>query len=294
MRYLRFVILFFFLSILGCSHLEEKNEIVTTIYPFKSILQEIVGNRFEIKSVLPAGADPHTYEILPSDYQSIQNAKVFFFGSMLLDGWAANIDVKNKVEMLNLVPKDHLIEIKVHNFESGKNKEEYFGVDPHFWTDPVTVKAILPNLVNELIKIDPNGEKEYRINENNFSKKLSELDLRIKKEILNIKNKNVFTGHPFYNYFFERYGFNIVGSLEVAPGIQPTPKIINNLIDLMKKANVGAIFTNKQHSDKPAKILAEATGISDYVLDPMGGVEGRMTYEEIILQNLSIIKYALK
>lgn len=294
MRYLKFVILLFFLLILGCSHPENKKEIVTTVYPFKTILQEIAGNRFEIKSILPAGADPHTYEMLPSDYQSIQNAKVFFFGSMALDGWAANIDVKNKVEMLNLVPKNYLIEIKVHNHENGKNKDEHLGIDPHFWTDPITVQVMLPNLVDELIKIDPEGEKEYRINESNFSRKLSNLDLRIKEEILNIKNKNVFTGHPFYSYFFERYGFNVVGSLEVAPGIQPTPKEIKNLIDLMKKENVKAIFTHKQHSDKPAKVLAESAGIKDYVLDPMGGVEGKMTYEEIILQNLSIIKEALR
>jgi ABC-type Zn uptake system ZnuABC Zn-binding protein ZnuA len=80
----------------------------------------------------------------------------------------------------------------------------------------------------------------------------------------------------------------------VAPGIQPTPKEIKNLIDLMKSENVKAIFTHKQHSDKPAKVLAESAGIKDYVLDPMGGVDGKMTYEEIILQNLSIIKEALK
>jgi zinc transport system substrate-binding protein len=291
MKYLEFVILFFFLLIFGCSHPENKKEIVTTIYPFKAILQEIVGNRFEIKSILPAGADPHTYEMLPSDYKSIQNAKIFFYGSMALDGWAANIDIKNKVELLNLVPKEYLIEIKVHNQE---NEDEYLGIDPHFWTDPITVKAMLPNLVDELIKIDPDGEKKYKINEDNFSKKLSELDLKIKEEILNINNKNVFTGHPFYSYFFERYGFNVVGSLEVAPGIQPTPKEIKNLIDLMKSENVKAIFTHKQHSDKPAKVLAESAGIKDYVLDPMGGIDGKMTYEEIILQNLSIIKEALK
>jgi zinc transport system substrate-binding protein len=291
MKYLEFVILFFFLLIFGCSHPENKKEIVTTIYPFKAILQEIVGNRFEIKSILPAGADPHTYEMLPSDYKSIQNAKIFFYGSMALDGWAANIHIKNKVELLNLVPKEYLIEIKVHNQE---NEDEYLGIDPHFWTDPITVKAMLPNLVDELIKIDPDGEKKYKINEDNFSKKLSELDLKIKEEILNINNKNVFTGHPFYSYFFERYGFNVVGSLEVAPGIQPTPKEIKNLIDLMKSENVKAIFTHKQHSDKPAKVLAESAGIKDYVLDPMGGIDGKMTYEEIILQNLSIIKEALK
>lgn len=294
MRYLNFFMLFLLFLIFGCTPSENKKEIVTTIYPFKAILQEIAGNRFEIKSILPAGADPHTYEMRPSDFQSIQNAKVFFYGAMALDGWASNIDVKNKVELLSLVPKDYLIEIKVHHYGNENDEDEHFGIDPHFWTDPNTVKAMLPNLVNELVKADPNGEKEFRTNENIFLKKLSTLDLKIKEEVTGINYKNVFTGHPFYSYFFERYGFNVVGSLEVAPGTQPTPKDIKNLIELVKEKNVKAIFTHKQHSDKPAKVLAESSGIKEFKLDPIGGVEGEMTYDEIILYNLAIIKEALQ
>ena len=291
MRCLKFFTFSLFLLIVGCSTSENKKEVVTTIYPFKAILQEIVGNRFEIKTTLPPGADPHTYEMLPSDFQSIQNSLAFFYGSINLDGWAARLDVKNKIEMISLVPEQNLIEITVH--QQG-NEDEHLGIDPHFWTDPNTVKAMLPNLVNALVKLDPDGEKIYRSNEQIFSKQLTELDLKIREEVENIKYKNVFTAHPFYNYFFDRYGFNVVGSLEITPGTQPTPKELKNLIELVQKENVKAIFVNKQHSDKPAKVLAESAGIKDYKLDPLGGVKDRMTYKEIILYNLSIIKEALK
>ena len=142
------VVLFF-----GCSKTENQKEVVTTIYPFKAILQEIIGNRFEVKTILPSGSDPHTYEMLPSDYQSMQNSKIFFYGAMSLDGWASKLDVKNRIEMLNLVPKEFLIQIKVHDHHNQNSSEvENFGIDPHFWTDPNTVNAMLPNLVNELIK----------------------------------------------------------------------------------------------------------------------------------------------
>ncbi|MFZ1518652.1 MAG: metal ABC transporter substrate-binding protein [Ignavibacteriaceae bacterium] len=292
-----YLIASFLLSLVfGCTKTENKNEIVTTIYPFKAILQEIVGDRFEVKSILPAGADPHTYEMIPSDFQSIQNSKAFFFGAMKLDGWASKLDVKNKIELITLVPKDFLIELKVHHHHHGSDieEDENFGIDPHFWTDPNTVKAMISNIIVELIKIDPQGEATFSLNAEAFSKKLTDLDLQIKKETENIKYKNVFTAHPFYSYFFERYGFNVAGSLEIAPGSQPTAKDIKNLIELVKKENVKAIFTHKQHSDKPAKVLAESSGINEFELDPIGGVKGRMTYQEIILHNFSIIKYALK
>lgn len=292
MKYLNFFGVCVFLLIIGCSTSEKKSEVVTTIYPFKAILQEVAGNRFEIKSILPAGVDPHTYEMISSDLKTIQQAAVFFYGSESLDGWAAKIETPNKVELINLIPKEYLIEIKMPHSYNGK--VESFGVDPHFWLDPLTVKVTLPNIVNELIKIDPAGEQDFKINADKFSIKLSDLDRKIKDETKTLINRTVFMSHPFFSYFFRRYNFDIAGSLEIAPGHQSSPREIKDLMDLVKEKNVKAIFTHKQHSDKPAKVLAESTEINQFELDPIGGVAGRMTYEEMILHNLSIIKQALK
>jgi zinc transport system substrate-binding protein len=296
MKLFSHIIVFSLIFLFGCSVEKQKSQIVTTIYPFKAIIQEIAGANLEVKSVLPAGADPHTYEMLPSDFKTIQNASAFFFGSEALDGWAARIDVDNKIEMLKLVPEDFLIEIKVnHHFDDHNHSlnEKPYGIDPHFWVDPVTVKALLNNLVDELVKIDPDNEKYFKSNARNFSSKLSDLDKKLREQTAGIKFRNVFTAHPFYSYFFKRYDFIVAGSIEIAPGYHSTPKDIKQLIELVKTQNVKAIFTHKQHSDKPAKVLAESTGIKEFELDPIGGVPGMMTYEEMILHNLEIIKKAL-
>lgn len=287
-----------YLFISGCSVEKQKSQLVTTIYPFKAIIQEVVGNRFEVKSILPSGADPHTYEMLPSDFKTIQNSAAFFYGSEALDGWAARIDVDNKIEMIKLVPEEFLIEIKVHNYFDDHHHhgddEESLGIDPHFWVDPITVNSMLTNLLDELVKVDPDNAEYYKNNADKFSITLSELDEKLKEETADIIFRNVFTAHPFYSYFFERYNFLVAGSIEIAPGYHSTPKDIKQLMELVKKQNVKAIFTHKQHNDKPAKVLAESTGIKEFELDPIGGVPGIMTYEEIILHNLDIIKKALK
>lgn len=301
MKTISYIIIISSLVLFGCAVEKQKSDIVTTIYPFKAIIQEIVGDKIEVKSILPAGADPHTYEMLPSDFKTIQNSAAFFYGAESLDGWAARINVDNKIEMLKLVPDDFLIEIKVHNNSNDHTHnhkhspdEESLGIDPHFWVDPLTVRAMLPALLNELTKIDPEGKEYFRNNTELFSAKLLEMDSLLRIETSDIKHRNVFTAHPFYSYFFERYNFFVAGSIEIAPGYHSTPKDIKQLIDLVKKQNVKAIFTHKQHSDKPAKVLAESTGINEFELDPIGGVTGRMTYEEIIFYNLYLIKKALQ
>lgn len=290
-----FSVFLIMLLIVSCSNdkaEKETPEIVTTIYPFKVIIQEIVGNRIDVRAILPANADPHTYEMLPSDFKAIQNAKVFFYGSEELDGWAARLDIQSKIKLLDLVPSEFLIDIKVPHKHDGHY--DSFGTDPHFWVDPLTVKAMLPNLLYKVQKLFPEHKNEFASNLEAFELRLTNLHKKILDEQKSIVYKNVFSAHPFYSYFFERYGINVVGSIEIAPGHQSTAKEIKTLIDLVKKENVKAIFTHKQHSDKPAKVLAESTGIAEYELDPIGGVSGIMTYEEIILHNFQIIKEALK
>ena len=303
MKAISHILVFSYLLFAGCTVEKQKTDIVTTIYPFKAIIQEIVGDKIEIKSILPAGADPHTYEMLPSDFKTIQNCAAFFYGSEALDGWAARIDVDKKIEMLKLVPDEFLIEIKVHNHFDDHDQnhnhqhgtdEESLGIDPHFWVDPLTVRSMLPALLNELTDIDPDNENYFKANAELFSETLLVMDSLLKAETAKIQHRNVFTAHPFYSYFFERYNFFVAGSIEIAPGYHSTPKDIKQLMELVKKQNVKAIFTHKQHSDKPAKVLAESTGIKEFELDPIGGVPGMMTYEEIILHNLEIIKKALQ
>lgn len=299
MKSLKIIFLFFTLLILAnCS--KEKSEgknIVVTIYPFKAIIQEIVGSEIMVDVLLQGGADPHTYEMSPSDYKKIQNAKVFFYGAETLDGWAARLEVVNKVELLKLVPENFLIQVEMnknHSAHQDKNSHHHYGVDPHFWTDPLTVNSLLDSLAIVLSHSFPEKKDLFKKNSEAFSKKLFDLDKKIKEEIKSVKHNKGFSAHPFYNYFFKRYGIEVIGSLEISPGQQVTPKFLKNISDEIKRKNVKAIFINKQHISKPAKVLAESVGIKTVELDPIGGNTGVETYEQIILQNLKIIVNELK
>lgn len=300
MKSLKIIFLFFTLFILAnCS--KEKSDgknIVVTIYPFKAIIQEIVvGSGIKIDVLLTGGANPHTYEMSPSDYRKIQSARVFFYGAETLDGWAAKLDVENKVELLKLVPENFLIQIGInenHSVHKDKNSHHHYGVDPHFWTDPFTVNSLLDSLTKVLSHSFPEEKYLFRKNSKAFSKKLYDLDRKIREEIKSVKHNKVFSAHPFYNYFFRRYGIEVVGSIEISPGQQITPKLLKNISDEIKRKNVKAIFINKQHISKPAKVLAESVGIKTVELDPIGGTNGTKTYEQIILQNMKIIVDELK
>lgn len=290
------LILSFLLIIVSCAKEKQgKSNIAVTIYPFKSIVQEIVGNKVKIDVLLPAGADPHTYEMSPSDLMKIQNAKVFFYGAESLDGWAAKIETESKIELLKLIPKEFLIDIKTSNDHSHHSDDHnHYGVDPHFWSDPLTVNSMLDSLTKILSFLYPDHKEYFIENSLKFSKKLVELDKKIREQTKVLENTKVYSAHPFYNYFFYRYGIEVVGSLEISPGQQITPKFLKNVSEEISRKNVQAIFINKQHISKSAQLLAEYAKIKLVELDPMGGTNSLITYEDIILSNLNLIIRALR
>lgn len=262
--------------------------LVTTIHPFKAIIQEIVGESAVVDEILPPGASPHTYELRPTELIEIENATAFFYGAENLDGWAAKIKTAHRIELLKMLPEQNRLPIQIFP------RNKVTGTDPHFWTDPLTVKALLPALVDTLCQLDSDRCDLYRKNSLQFSTQLDNLAQLIRESFAGISNRQVLLAHPFFQYYLKRFGFDLISTIETIPGAETTPRELKEIIDRAKQSHLKVILSHRQISDRPARLIAEATGAKIVELDPIGGVTGRETYEELILYNTTILLQALQ
>ena len=275
------------LLLISCSARGAKPVFVATANPVYQIIKEIAGTKAEVKMLMKVGDSPHTYSPTPSDARITAGAKALFFISDHADGWAANMESENKIELIKLLPDDK----KILFGKYFKNNDST--ADPHFWTDPLAVKAILPALADSMAKYDPENAKTYKVNADLFAKRLNLLNRQVEKIISEVKGKKVYLFHPSFLYFLQRYGLRYGGSIEPAPGKEPTPVFISAMVKELKKNQVKAIFSEPQLPDGPARILAEASGTRVFILDPLGGEQGREKYTDIILYNARTFKKAL-
>ncbi len=258
---------------------------IATIPPIAMILHEIVGDRGEVISLLAPGASPHTYDPSPSDAAKLEKATAFFYVHENLDGWAMSLDSKNKIKVFDFVPENMRLTMTPHRHEgeeSGNESAQDAVDDPHFWTDPLVVAAVVPGLVGELSKLDPGGASIYKNNASVFTDDLKRLDGLIREFLADFTGSEFIMFHPSFNYFFKAYGFKAAAYVEPSPGKEPSAKYIAGLIDIAREHNVKAIFTEPQLPTGPAKAIADETGLPLFVLDPIGGVEGRASYEKLI------------
>jgi zinc transport system substrate-binding protein len=293
-----FAVLFLLSS---CTKTSHKPTIAATINPIAAILKEIVGPGYEVVTILQPGASPHTYSPSTSDMKTIESANALFYVSDDLDGWATKLPINNTYRVIDWLSNDLILKfedssimITDDNSSLNDHHNEISGTDPHFWTDPQAVKDILPQLVKKLCEIDPDNANLFKQNLNTMSSKLDQLDHKIGSMLAPIKGKTAFLFHPSFRYFLKRYNINYGGSIELAPGKEPTPRYIIELSEKISRAGCKSLFTEPQLPEVPAKAIAEMLNLKLFMLDPNGGIKDRTTYEELMMYNAKTFLEALE
>ncbi len=260
--------------------------IVTTIPPLAFILREIAGSEVPVRALLDPGASPHTYEPRPSDVRAAQSAIVLVYVSPGLDAWATDLPAKRTLAVLDLVPVDDR-RPRVASDPAGP-------VDPHFWTDPLTVAATMPSLADALAGLDPAHAALYRANGTRFAARLRSLHGEAATALGPAAGKQVLLFHPSFRYLLARHDIVVAAVVEEFPGKEPTAQDMQNLGRIARRVGATVVFTEPQLPRRPAEVLAELAGLRIAELDPLGGGPGRTTYEDLIRHNVRVLAESLR
>jgi ABC-type Zn uptake system ZnuABC Zn-binding protein ZnuA len=263
---------------------------VTTIPPFAAIVSPVVGARGSVVTLLDAGDSPHTYEPRPSDVQRVSDATALLYGAPSLDGWAADLPATRRIALLDLVPTSFQ---RAAVPGAHADSEGSSSVDPHFWTDPLAVRALLPALSDTLCALDASGCDTYRTNADSLGAVLVDLDAELRAQLNPVRATPVLIAQPFFLYFMARYGPEVEGVVEPLPANEPSPRSLQALVQTARETNAQAIFTQQQLPPRAAEAVAEGADIPVVPLDPLGGAIDRLSYSDLLRYNAVAIRDAL-
>jgi zinc transport system substrate-binding protein len=295
------VFLFLILVMIGCQPGEpidgnQKPQFSTTIPPLQAIVAEVVGDRGEVECLLPPGRSPHSFSPTPREASRAQKSLAVFGVSESLEPWTTGLPGGKYIALVDCLPEEFHREMAggEHGEHGGEDHHPESPLDPHFWLDPMAVKGMLPGLVETLKQVDPEGSDLYEINAKKFAGELDALNEKAMGILSEFKGEAVLLFHPSVVYLLDRYGLEYIGSIQSSPGKEPSPGDLKELGELVKKHDVKALFTEPQLSRYAGEVMAENLGLPLFVLDPLGGVEGRITYEELIMYNVNTLAGAFQ
>jgi zinc transport system substrate-binding protein len=140
-------------------------------------------------------------------------------------------------------------------------------LDPHIWTSPNNVKIIAKNILDQLIKQDPENKTFYTNNYQEFILKINNLNDKIKSILKDRKNTKFMVFHPAWGYFSKQY--NLIQIPIEIDGKSPKPKDLIKIIKEAKKQNIKAILTAPEFSIKAANQIAKQLNIQVKQISPL-------------------------
>jgi zinc/manganese transport system substrate-binding protein len=151
--------------------------------------------------------------------------------------------------------------------------------NPHYILDPVWAKTAIENIYNALVEFAPQYREDFTRNRDAYVGKLDAKIAEWQKELAAVKGEKFVSYHEHWIYFSKRFGLTYFGTIELKPGIDPTPKHIENLVASMKAERVPLVVREPQFPEKVPALIARQTGAKLVKLPIMpGGVPNTETY----------------
>ena len=103
------------------------------------------------------------------------------------------------------------------------------------------------------------------------------------KQAAPLVGKEMACYHKEWSYFSRRFGITCIAYIEAKPGIPPTPRHVQEVIDLMKAKRIPALFASNYYSRSQVAQIAERTGAKPVVVpENTDGAPGVATYFDLV------------
>jgi len=271
--------------------------ILTSTTFLADITRNIAGDRLKVESLLPTGADPHSYQPTPQDVAKINESKILIVNGLEYEHFLEALLENAGGEHLIITASDGL---EPHTMEDEEATGQLVN-DPHMWLDPNRVITYVENIRKGLTNFDPDGAAVYQSNADAYTTQLKDLDAWITEQVAQIpaEKRLLVTNHEALGYFSDRYSFTIIGTVvpSVSSDASTSAGQMADLIDVIRSSGTSAIFLDEVENPALAQQIADETGVKvveDLHLESLTDGAPAGTYIDMMKYNATQIVNALK
>ncbi|MFO8055978.1 MAG: metal ABC transporter substrate-binding protein [bacterium] len=278
-------------------------QVLCSFLPLWAFTRNVVGDRqgVEVDVLIPGEQGPHDYQLTPADMKKINAADLLVANGYQLDEFITDAAREARPDLRILkaaeVAEPIYIEEAGHIKNTGKEKghgHDHHAVNPHVFASPKHAAMMVREIGKALSKVDPAGREVYHRNAELYAVKLEKIGEKIKELVDESSNPKIVTFHNAFDYLAQASGLEIVGSIEVVPGQQPSAGELSGLAEKIRRTGAVAVFAEPQYSPRLARVLAREADVKMDYLDPAGTGEMRPGYYvEVMIKNYKTLDQVL-
>jgi len=245
----------------------KKIRVVTTIPDLADITRQVTGDLADVTSIATGVEDVHAVPMKPSFAVVLNRADVVVLMGLEMEHafLPALLEASRNPRIQRDQPAYIDCSVYVRPLEVPTRLDRSLGDihpmgNPHFNLDPGNGKNIVRAIVDGLSRNYPEHASTFKKNGEAYVAKLDEAIARWQREAAPLRGKKVVSYHPDLIYFAERFGMIQFGTIEIRPGIDPTPAHIADLIERMRQAKVEIVVRELHYPAGLASTVASSTG----------------------------------
>jgi ABC-type Zn uptake system ZnuABC Zn-binding protein ZnuA len=260
------------IAVSGCPKISDPWEgqpgkhVLTSFAPLYCFTQNVAGADASVK-IATSDTGPHEFNPAPADVKLVKGADMFVINGLDLDNEIARKMIngsRNKSVPLvvagQAIPEKELRENEDQEHGADEGEHHHHGKhDPHVWLGVPEAIKMVAKIRDELAAIDPEHADGYKSRGNDYIDKLEKLVADGKAMFKDKKERRIIAFHDSLGYFARTFGLEIVDCVEIAPGVEPSAKKMQELIDLCLKEKVRIIAVEPQYpSNTAAQVVLTA------------------------------------
>jgi len=276
--------------------------VVATTPDLAAITREVGGDKVEVESLAVGTQDPHFVDPKPSFIVKLNRADVYVKRGLDLEvGWAPVLE--KGARNANVLPGgqgyvDASVGIAPLEVPSGPVSRAMGDVhpfgNPHYQLDPDNAKVVARNIVDGLSRVDVADAAYFGQRLADFSRRVDERLAGWLQMLAPYRGTKIVTYHKSWDYFAQRFGLDIIGTMEPKPGVAPSPAHLAQLITLMQAQHCKLLIKEPFYPENLTSIVAEKTGATVLVLpDSPGGAAATDDYFALLDYDVRHVAAAL-
>lgn len=270
----------------ACGSRQKQPTLVVSVEPQRALLEEIVGDKYDVVTLLSRGANPETFEPSIKMRKTVDDATVYFttgflpFEHSLAETLNADTEIVDSSVGIEPIYGTHSHRHEGENHECEEHEGEQhesesheghhhsaLDADPHTWASVKNAKIIAKTMVDKVVEIDPANADTYRQNYEGLVHRLDSLDNAIADKLANIPTRVFAVWHPSLSYFARDYGLT-----QLSVGFENkevSPRQIAHIAEEAQEHGVRTFFFQADYDSRQATTLNEAMGTRMLSINPL-------------------------
>jgi ABC-type Zn uptake system ZnuABC Zn-binding protein ZnuA len=251
----------------------ERLAVVTTTTDLRSLVEVVGGDRVIATNLVPPNLDAEEYQPKPQDVARLRQAKLvvrvgldfdLWFDRLLAQGGAPGIR-RGAPGYVDASYAIAALEVRGVTVGPGDGHAHGSG-NPHYWLDPKNANIMTGNILEGLVRVDPENAGFYDANRTAFLARLDDRLAEWEAKLAPLREVPMVAYHNSWAYFARRFRLDFIGFIEQKPGVPPSPFHLTGLIGNMRARNARLVVRQPHDPEKNVLFVAQKSGAQMVVL----------------------------